>query len=302
MCPLIQILIDTLIRTSDLALIALGLNLSYGVSRFPNVAHVEMAPLGAAVALAVAALFPGGGLVGAAIAGALAAGLAAMLLHRFAFERLAGAGPASALIGSLAIAMMLRAGLQAVFGTRPQQFDTPLTPPHDLWGAILSDLQIAAIAITAVCLIGFFAMLRLTPLGRSIRAIAANPALATASGIDARRVTLVTVFLGGTLAGIGGILLALVTQLDIGMGQMLLLPVFAAAIVGGLGSLPGAVIGAFAIALAETLVMRIDFGLLAADGPRYLPLGYLTGIGFALIVVTLVYRPEGLLSRGGRRA
>ena len=139
-------------------------------------------------------------------------------------------------------------------------------------------------------------------LAASIRAIAANPALATASGIDARRVTLVTVFLGGMLAGIGGILLALVTQLDIGMGQMLLLPVFAAAIVGGLGSLPGAVMGAFAIALAETLVMRIDFGLLAGEGPRYLPLGYLTGIGFALIVVTLVYRPEGLLSRGGRRA
>ena len=296
-----QILLDTLIRTSDLALIALGLSLSYGVSRFPNVAHVEMAPFGAAIALAMTAV-PGVGLIPAAAAGAVSAGVFAVLLHRFAFERLAAVGPASALIGSLAIAMMVRAGLQAVFGTRPQQFDTPLTPPLDVWGAIISDQQIVGIVTTVVCLVAFFAMLRLTPLGRSIRAIAANPGLASAAGINARRVTAVTVFLGGMLAGTGGILLALVTQLDIGMGQMLLLPVFAAAIVGGLGSLPGAVMGAFAIALAETVVMRIDFGMLIGDGPRYLPLGYLTGIGFALIVITLVHRPEGLLSRGGRRA
>lgn len=298
---MMQILIDTLIRTSDLALIALGLSLSYGVSRFPNVAHVEMAPFGAAVALAVGAV-PGVGLWTAVAVGAVAAGALAVLLHRFAFERLAAAGPASALIGSLAVAMMLRAGLQAVFGTRPQTFDTPLTPPHDLWGAIVSDLQLVAIATTAVGLAAFFLMLRLTPLGRSIRAIAANPSLASAAGIDARRVTAVTVFLGGLLAGLGGCLLAMVTQLDINMGQTLLLPVFAAAIVGGLGSLPGAVMGAFVIALAETTVMRIDFGALTGGGPSFLPLGYLTGIGFALIVVTLIHRPEGLLSRGGRRA
>jgi branched-subunit amino acid ABC-type transport system permease component len=79
------------------------------------------------------------------------------------------------------------------------------------------------------------------------------------------------------------------------------LPVFAVIIVGGIGSPGGAMLAALLIAGVENAFLKIDFGALWGSA-AYIPISYRSAVGFLLIIVTLVYRPDGLLGRGSRRA
>jgi branched-subunit amino acid ABC-type transport system permease component len=132
-----------------------------------------------------------------------------------------------------------------------------------------------------------FLSLRYTRLGKAMRAVADNPALADLKGIDAAMVGRLTAFVGMGLVGVGGMLFGLGTSIDPLTGFRFILPIFAAAVVGGLGSIPGAVLGAMVVGLGEELSLVV------------LSPAYKSAVGFIAIVLVLTVRPRGLL---GERA
>lgn len=296
---MMQFLIDALLRTGNLMLVTLGLSVVYALVRFPNLAQTEYAMVGAFLSLGLSSL--GAPLwVGAAAALALS-GLLAVALHRLIFARLLRMAPSIAMIGSLAVAMILRSAVQALAGTRSLRFDLPIEMPHQVLDGSITDMQIVILLISAAVVAAFFVVLLRTGLGRRMRAVAAQPALARVSGINSDRVVDQICFLGGAFSALGGILLAVGSQVYFGLGQDLLLPAFTAAIVGGLGSPAGAVAGALLLAVIETLVTNLNFGPLLGRPLAFVPLSYAPAAGFVLLVLTLLTRPRGLVFRATQR-
>ncbi|MCO5355746.1 branched-chain amino acid ABC transporter permease [Acidovorax kalamii] len=296
---MLQLLFDTLLRASDLALIALGLSTVYGLVKFPNIAHVQYAMLGAYATYAFFAM--GVPLPLAILIASVLTGLLTLVLHLLVFRRLLRSGPAITMIGSLAVAMLVVAVAQGLAGSFPRMFNLALTAPVLVGDVRLSHTQIYAMATTALLLGLFTLLLFFTRTGRAMRALSTNPALAAASGLNAEGITRLVNFASGAIAGLGGSLLALSTGAHINLGHDLLLPVFAAAILGGLGNPLGAVVGALLIALTETLVTNLNFGPLLGKSVAFLPVSYISAGSFLILLLALLFKPYGLFDREVRR-
>lgn len=290
-----QLIIDSLLRASDLMLVTLGLSTVYALVKFPNSAQPEYATIGAFLALFL--VTTGLPLAAAAIIATIVTGFVAVLMHRHIFRRLLKISPVVAMIGSFAVAMIIRATLQVVAGTRSSRFDIPIQSPITIMGASMTYTRVVALGVTAAICAVFFIVLYRTNLGRSMRAVATQPDLAKACGINSERVLTQVGFLSGCFAGLGGILLAITSQVYFNLGQDLLLPVFAAAIVGGLGSPIGAVLGVLLLAFAETLIINVDFSFLTRQDFSFVPIAYGPAASFFLLILTLIFRPRGLLFR-----
>ena len=289
---MVQFVVDVLIRAVDLALIAIGLSSVYSLIRFPNVALVQYATTGALLALGLQ--MAGLPLVVAAIAACALVGIIAVVLNVVVFERLLRAGSAIAMIGSLALSMVFSAIFLVTAGPRPKRFELEINPPLRLLGARLTEHQLMSVGISALA-IGIFALILFrTDLGRCMRATATNSVLASATGIDTRKVTNTVVFLSGVMAALGGIGLSVKGEMSAQLGLDMLLPVFAAAILGGLGNALGAAVGAVVIAAAETMVTNVNFGPLFGESVLFIPAAYATAASFLLLVVVLLIKPYGL--------
>jgi branched-chain amino acid transport system permease protein len=293
-----EVLLDTAVRGSIIALLAVGLTMVQGTLRFANVAHVEFATLGGYAAVVFTGT--GLGLLPSSVLAVAVVAVIAVLLYRLVFRRLLGSGPMIALIGSLALAIASRALLQLTFGSRPRQLPVPLERGTDFHGAFVTPSQIRLVVVSLGLLAVLVLLLRFTSLGRAVRAVAANPELADVSGLNRKRVVDGVWMLSAGLAAAAGILLSIDSSVGIELGFNLLLPVFAAAIVGGLGSVAGALIAAYALAFAESLVLQIDWGSLVG-GTHHLAVSYRPAVGFVLLVAMLALRPQGLMGRTVRR-
>jgi branched-subunit amino acid ABC-type transport system permease component len=296
-----QVVVDTLIRGSELALLALGMTLVFGVVRFANVAQVEFATLGAYGTL-LAGSVAGGSLLMDSIIGIVVTGLVSVLLYRVVFVKLLKSGSAMAMIGSLALSILLRALIQTITGPDPRMLDLPLERGTDVLGASMTPSQIRMVVISVLALAAVVAVLRLTPLGRAMRAVSTNRDLAAAAGINVGRITDIVWLIAGMLGALAGVLLAIDTQVSLDMGFTLLLPVFAVALLGGLGSAGGAIVAGYLLAFVEALVLKVDWGQLIGAGSALMPIDYRAAIGFVLLIAVLIVRPQGLFGREARRA
>jgi branched-subunit amino acid ABC-type transport system permease component len=297
-----EVLFDTLITGSELALIAVGMTLVFGAVKFANIAQVEFATLGAYGTVLAGSLLGGGPLFVHAVLSIIGVGLIAVGLYHLIFKRLLSRSPATAMIGSLALSILLRALIQTITGPRPKELDLPLERGEDILGALVTPSQLRIVVISAIALAGLMALLRLTPLGRSIRAVSANPDLAAAAGINVRRVIDVVWLIAGVFGALGGVMLAIDNQVSLEMGFSLLLPVFAIALLGGFGSPGGAILASYILAFAESVVLRVDWGELLNTGSAYLDSSYRPAIGFVLLLLVLLIRPQGIFGREARRA
>ncbi|MGI6854234.1 branched-chain amino acid ABC transporter permease [Mesorhizobium sp. 1B3] len=289
---MVQFAVDVIIRAVDLALIAIGLSSVYSLIRFPNVALVQYATTGALLTLGLQMI--GLPLIMAGVFACILVGVVAVLLNVAIFERLLRAGSAVAMIGSLALSMVFSAIFLVTAGPRPQRFELEVNPPLRFLGARLTEHQLTSVGISVFAIAAFALILFRTDLGRCMRATATNSVLASATGIDTRKVTNVVVFLSGVMAALGGIGLSVKGEMSAQLGLDMLLPVFAAAIVGGLGNALGAAVGAIVIAAAETIVTNVNFGPLLGESFLFIPAAYATAASFLLLVVVLLFKPYGL--------
>jgi branched-subunit amino acid ABC-type transport system permease component len=296
---MLQFAIDLLIRASDIMLVAIGLSIVYSLVRFPNVAHVQYAMVGAFVTLGL--MHAGLPFMAALALSCIATGCLAVALNVLVFRRLLRSGSSIAMVGSLAVSMILIALILGIAGSRPFRYTAALSTPLAIGDTMISVDQITSIACGAAVVILLALLLFKTGVGRSMRAMASNPALAAATGVDGARVVNGIAFLSGVLAALGGTMLGMTENVHVDLGTNLLLPVFAAAILGGLGNPLGAAAGALVIAFAETLATNLDFGFLVGQSGVYLPVSYVGAASFVILLAALLFRPYGLFDREVRR-
>ena len=265
-----------------LAVPAIGFSTIYAVLRFADFSvagHMAVGAFAGYVANVVLGLPPV-----AAVAAAFAiAGLAGVASHQAALRPLRGRSALTLAIASIALNLMVENVLRFGFGNSPRNYAIPLSRDWSLGPFRVGPQQVENAAIALAAMAALFLFLSLTRTGKAMRAVADNPSLADARGIDPNRVARLAIGLGMGLAGIGGMLVGLDSSIDPLVGFRAILSVFAAAVVGGLGNIPGAALGGLVIGLAEEL------SLLAV------PATYKSAIGFLAILAVLTLRPRGLL-------
>ncbi|MFJ2550846.1 branched-chain amino acid ABC transporter permease [Microbacterium sp. NPDC087591] len=273
-----------------LALASMGAALIYGTTRLSNFAHAEMVTWGGLVALVtttfwhlplwlgIAAAVIGGGLFG----WALDAGLWRPLRRR-------GLGVVQLMIVSIGLSLALRYAFQYLIGGGTRQLPGASPTPIQFGPISLSYIDLIAMGVSIIVILGVAFFLTRTRIGKATRAISDNPQLAAASGIDVDKVVRYVWILSGTLAAISGILWAYFrpgVKWDMGM-QMLLL-IFAAITLGGLGTAFGALVGSLIVGIAvEVSTLWIPSDLKYASA-------------LVVLIVILLVRPQGLLGRRER--
>ncbi len=282
-----QVFFNSAITGSLYLIGAVGLTLTYGLSRFPNFAHAEFITLGAFIGYLVAEQ-AGLGLPLALVVAFLVTGIVGILCYRGIFQPLAkrGATIIHLMVASIALGFILRHSIGAAWTWKPLYFTTTWSA-FDIGPLRITGLWVWLILTSvALAVLMHFILVR-TKIGKAIRATASNPELALASGIHIDRVILITWFIGAGLAAIAGIFRGADTQIWPLTGWDIILPMFAVAILGGIGNFYGAIAAAFIIGLAENVGV---VGLIALG----LSTTYRIGIAFLILIITLIVKPEGL--------
>jgi branched-subunit amino acid ABC-type transport system permease component len=289
-----QVLINVLVRSGELGLIAVGVTLVFSLLRFANFAHGELALIGAYLTY-VFSVDLGVDIWLSIALSAVGTGMVAIVCDRILFARIRTRAGLVLLVASMGLSMFLRSLVSAIWGPDPYSYDNSLPDIYTIAGANITSTQVIIIALSIVAMLGFHFLLRATPLGRTMRALSDNRDLARARGVNAERIVAAIWFITGAFAAIGGSMIGLEGAISPDLGLNLVLPAFAAAILGGIGNIYGAVLGSVLIAVAENVGLAINWSFLTGDPyGSYLPVGYKLAIAFVLMLVVLIVRPRGL--------
>lgn len=279
MTYLLQSLLNGLLAGSIYALFAMGLTLVYGVLNFVNFAHGELIMWGAYLLYFFMERPFGLPLVLALLPALFFTILLGLGMDRFVFKPLRQANRLTLLIAALGLSFLLRNGAQFFWGAELRTYGFEIKRGWRLLGMSLTPTQIAILLTTMVCVVAVYLLFHRSQLGKSMRAVSDNLELARVTGLNTKRAIQAAWVVSSALACIGGILLALDTNLQPGMGLINLVKAFAATLLGGVGNLWGALLGGIAIGLAENL------------GVLVISPGYKDAIAFAIMVVLLLVRP-----------
>jgi branched-subunit amino acid ABC-type transport system permease component len=281
-------LIPGLVLGAIYAMSATGLSLIYGVMRFAHFAHGELLSFGAYAALIVVRGLGISPL--AAIPVAIGATIPlAWAADRAFYARLRRSLPAVLLISSFATALMIRAVLYLAFGPTPMSYGVGIVPPLAWAGFRIQQRHAWIILGAATAALLLHLLLSRSRAGRAMRAMADDPDLARITGVNVDAVIRLTWAVAAALAATAGVFLGIDTELQPIMGFNVLLASFAAAILGGIGRPWGSALGGLILGLAEELS---SYPLL--DGAPLLSPAYKTGVAFAVLVLMLIVRPQGL--------
>lgn len=286
---LAQQLFNALVLGSVYALFSLGFTLIFGVMRVINLLYGFYFTSGAFIALLLVKLLAVP-LPVAAVAGALGAGLVAVLLDALLLTplRRAGAPELASLTVTLGGVLLFTSLLNAVYGTEVRRFPAELLASEPMsFGPVTAvplQLTIVAVALAMVGLLFWF--IERTRLGSAIRAVAEKPDAASLMGINVGAVLMLTSFAAGLLSGAAGILIGLnFNAVHPYMGESMMLRGFVVIIVGGLGDIRGALLAGLALGLVEV------------STAAYLSSDFKEAVTFAALVLTLWFRPTGLFGR-----
>jgi branched-chain amino acid transport system permease protein len=268
------------------ALGAVGLTLVYGILKLVNFAHGDFLTFGAYMAYLVNVTW-GAPLVVAVFWAMITTALLGLFFERLLWGpmRRKHAGFLQLILMSIGLAFLLRAVVQWFWGTEIRLLDVNTTSTVDFLGLRIGQTELIAVIVGVGVLVIVGLMLKLTILGKQMRALSDNLELAETTGIDTRRVILYTWIFAGALAGLAGVLAGAITNLRPEMGFELLLPIFAAVILGGIGDAFGA--------LAAGLVL----GVLTEWSTLVIDARWKIAVGFLVLVIVLIVRPQGIFGR-----
>jgi len=285
------------------ALVGLGYTMVYGILRMINFAHGDVMMVGAFAGLFSANLLQGAGLTESmplvvlpiilGIGMAAGAGVS-LIIERVAYRPFLHIRSLAPLICAIAVSFVLQYGARGLFGTRNRAYPGFgwMDSSVQLGELIIPVPQIIALGAALLMMAGLLAIVRLTRLGKAMRAVSEDRDAAALVGIDVGRVIIMTFAIGGAMAGVAGVLYALVfKQISVFMGFFLGVKGFAAAILGGIGNLPGAMLGGFVLGIAEALGPALVLEGYDIVAPYQLK----DVFGYGMLVMILIFRPRGLL-------
>lgn len=281
---IVQTTFNGLVTGTVVALPAVALSLVFGILRFPNFAIGAMLTVGAYITYVfnVTLGFPlwGATVVGAALMAGIAVGS-----DRLVFRPLRERSSITLLVASMGLAFLLENVVRIVFSNTVRNFAVEISRPFRVLDVRINQVQVTSALTALACLIALQLLLKRTPLGRAMRAIADNPTLAAARGISRERILAWTWAITGAITAVAGVLIGLDTVVDPLMGWNYVIIVFAAAILGGIGNPAGAAAGALILGVAEELATQI------------FPSTYRTAVAFVVMALLLMLRPWGLFGQ-----
>lgn len=270
-----------IILTCTYALLAAGIVILYKAGRVVNFAHGEIAIVGGYVFYSTAIL--SGGSVWLAILGALACSIiTGTFVYIAIMRRVVGEPFYVAILITVGIAIVLKAAIIVIWRAEQVTIDVGVAPAVRMaGGATLSYMDLASIIFSVMFFVALYLFLTFTRLGVQFRGTAENPLLASQRGVNVNlvlSVAWVIAVVAATLSGVlyGGRAFLGTASVTIGLAGL------TAALVGGLDSLRGAVVGAFIVALAQYLTVRLIDPVLSEALP------------FLILLVVMSIRPWGL--------
>ena len=268
------------------ALVALGYSMVYGIILLLNFAHGDIIMVGAYVvwySMSNLGLHP----VVSMLLTIVACTLLGMLIEKLAYTPLRSAPRLSLLITAIGVSFLLENGFQLIFGAGAQTVPTLVSGPSLSLGSVtVSFPAMLTLVVSILSMAALTFLVQKTKLGKAMRAVSEDMGAAQLMGISLNRTISFTFAVGSALAGIGSVLyLCAYPQASPTMGSMLGLKAFVAAVLGGIGSIPGAMVGGFAIGLAEALVSAAGLSV------------WKDGVVFAILIVVLLVKPTGLLGK-----
>ncbi len=283
-----QLIVNSIIASALYALIALGFNLIYSTTKFFNLAHGAFAVVGGYTAFTLIS-DAGWPLLPSLIAGVAIAGIVGFALDKIIFLplRKRKASTMVLLVASLGAFTVIQA-LVAIFFTSEFHtiaHDGTLTRLYTIGSAVITQTQtvmVAAAVIITACLAMF---LNPTRVGKSIKAVSDDEEVSTIIGIKTDAVMNAVFVIGASIAGLAGVLVGLDTGIEPTMGMNLLLGGVIAAIIGGIGNIYGSLLGALLLGFVE------NFGIWKISSE------WKSAIAFSLLILFLIFRPQGILKK-----
>jgi len=290
----IQHVINGISLGSIYALIALGYTMVYGILQLINFAHSEVYMVGAFASYYAARWLglidkPGfGTLIILLIFSMACCSLLGLTIERLAYRPLRKAPKLNVLITAIGVSLFLQYSGQIIFGADPKVFPNILEDAAiaTIGGVELRSFDVAILGVTVFFMFLLTYVIQKTKIGKAMRATSTNATAASLMGIDTNRVISMTFVIGSSLAGVGAVLVGMkYPKIDPLMGTLIGLKAFVAAVLGGIGNLSGAVLGGLLMGLCEEMVVG------------YLSSTYRDAFAFGILILILLFRPEGLLGR-----
>ncbi|MFS4095560.1 branched-chain amino acid ABC transporter permease [Streptomyces sp. AF1A] len=296
-----QQLANGLFLGSMYGLIAIGYTMVYGIVQLINFAHGEIFMTGGFGALTVYLALPDGismwiALPAMLVGGALVAVLIAVGAERFAYRPLRGAPRLAPLITAIGLSLALQ---QLVFNVYPNAKTARVFPqlpfgPYHVGSVTIQSGDVFLILAAPLCMAILAFFVRLSRTGRAMQATAQDPDTAQLMGIDTNRIIVVAFAIGGLFAAVAGTAYGLkYGSVSYDMGFIAGLKAFTAAVLGGIGNIYGAMLGGLVLGLAEAMATAYIANI---PGMQQLGGGGWAAVwAFVLLILVLLFRPQGLL-------
>jgi branched-chain amino acid transport system permease protein len=287
-----ELVFQGLVRGAMYALMGIGLSLIFGILGVVNFAHGEFFMLGTYAMYYVSAVLGLPFLAGVAVA-ALALFVVGVLVERGLIEPLRKRAGRDWLLDSFVLTIGLMVVLQNLallgFGSRRRGITTMVEGSVVIGDVTITYERLAILAL-AIVIVGLLAAyIKLTDTGKAIRATAQHPEAAQALGIEINRIYTIAFGIGAALAGAAGALLISIFPAFPTVGYQPVLKSFAVVILGGLGNIPGAIAGGFLLGIVEAYAIF------------FMSAGWQSVITPLIIILVLIFRPQGLFTAQGER-
>lgn len=290
--PIFDALLTGLTLGGMYALVALGLNLQYGVARIMNLSYGEIV-----IAAAIVAWAAFGGIGLSPLLTLLMvlplSGLLGWLIYRLLLTPLVRRSPsrealeADSLLGTFGLLFVIQGVMLVMVGGSYLSYSF-LASPVNIVGSMVAANRLLALGVAVALGLAVWFMLTRTRLGTAIRAVAVDPVSAQLVAIDVKRMAMFAFALGSMLAAVAGVLISMFLTFSATMGVVFTMKSLIVVIMGGIGNIPGAVVAALMLGLVESYVATfVDPGLTLAAN-------------YALFLAVLLFKPTGLFGRGGR--
>jgi len=262
-----------------MALIALGLNMIFGLLHIINMAHGALFMLGAVVAWYLIELT--GSFWIALVIAPICVGVVGILIERGLLRTIEDK-PITTIICTFGVMLAVQQLVLMIFGGSPRRITLPVAYRFPIFDLQYPLMRIVIALVSIGVMIGLWIFLRKTKYGLWMRAVVQDREMAVGLGIPVNKVYMWTFVLGSALAAFSGVLAAPIVSVEFMMGREVLIMAFIIVIVGGMGNLEGSVIAAIMISMIQGI------------GALFVPPAIATVFALAFMIIVLLIKPQGL--------
>jgi branched-chain amino acid transport system permease protein len=277
--------INGIVFGSLYVLVALGLTLIYGVLVQINFAHADVVTIGAFAAYFFTFVLGGNYLVSIGVA-LLVGGVLGWLVNAAIFAPLRERSELLPLIATIGVSILLQNAMLLLFGPIPYAFDSPYSNEVIRLGAgtFITWQNVIIVAVSTLTIALLFAFMKLTFMGKALRAVAQDSETAALMGINPGALIMLTFVIASALAGMAGAMLGPILVLTPFAGTTVIVKAFAIVIIGGFGNVQGTIIAGLVVGLIESATTQL------------INPGLTDLVVFSLLLMMLAVRPTGLVA------